>query len=941
MKRRDFIKLMGIASTASLMSSCGVERGTEKLIPFVVPPEEDYIPGEDYYYNSTCTECPANCGISVKVREFNPIKLEGIQGHPINNGALCMRGQSSLMRLYHPDRIKSPLMKDAQGNYQKISWTDAYSEIVGKMRAAEQGQRVNLFLSGRTTGSLSELIDQFCRQTNVERLPEYETFAYANIREANNILFGRKEIPRYKIDQADFLVTIGADIIETFVSPVQHTKNLTRAKNRQHLEWLHIEPHASLSGFQAKKRIRLNPGSEPYLLLFLLNFILKSNLQKNPLPNSVLAILPQTTVGEAESKTGISNEVLNDLAQALVKANNPLVIAGGASTSQATGLETAVFAGMLQWITGMITNRGDGGVVDFAQAENFENVGSMLDMVQLVSRLRNNQVGVIFVSNTDPLSTMPGDIGMEQYLERAQFRVAISDFKNATAEKCDIILPLSHALETWGDAQPRKGLLNVIQPVIDPLWDTRSNGDILLGIMQVYGNATTTPAFQEWLFSNWNQKYGQNFADEFLKQGYHQIETPRATVSLQSQRVAVFIEEARFPSVSDKPILFVTPSIRSYDGRSLVLPLSQEIPDPITTVTYGAWLSVSKETAKELGLKDRDEVQVRVESEQFELPVKIQPGLAKNVFSIHWDQIDSRLLGIDSRSGEPLGALVDFSIQKTGKTIALPILAGKMDQGDREIIPDHYDEHEMDIHHEVKATLYPDNEYPNYRWSMSIDLESCIGCAACVAACYVENNVPVVGPEQHLIGREMSWIRVQPYYNGRDEAEFLVMLCQQCGNAPCETVCPVYATYHNPEGLNAMVYNRCVGTRYCHNNCPYKVRRFNYFEHEWPEPMNRILNPDVFVRNKGVMEKCTFCVQRIRKAKDIAKDEGRKVQDGEVLPACAQTCPADAIVFGNILDKESEVYKKSQSDREFRVLEMLGTLPAVHYLRKGEDKHES
>jgi molybdopterin-containing oxidoreductase family iron-sulfur binding subunit len=400
------------------------------------------------------------------------------------------------------------------------------------------------------------------------------------------------------------------------------------------------------------------------------------------------------------------------------------------------------------------------------------------------------------------------------------------------------------------------------------------------------------------------------------------------------------VEGAKFKSAAAEPILFVTPSIRTFDGRSAVLPLSHEIPDPITTITYGDWLSISKENAIELDVKDRDEVRIEIDGETFDLPVKIQPGLPKNVYTKYWDQINPGLLSVNSRSGEPIRTLTNFTIEKTGRSIKFPILAGKMDQEGREIIPDHYEDGEMAHHHEVKATLYPDNEYPNYRWGMSIDLESCIGCAACVAACHIENNVPVVGPEEHLKGREMSWIRLQPYYNERDEAEFLLMLCQQCGNAPCETVCPVYATYHNPEGLNAMVYNRCVGTRYCHNNCPYKVRRFNWFEHDWPEPMDRMLNPDVFVRGKGVMEKCTFCVQRIRKAKDTAKDEGRKVQDGEVTPACSQTCPTNAIVFGNYLDKESEVYKISQSDREFRVLEMLGTLPAVHYLRKGEDKHE-
>ena len=937
MKRRDFIKLMGITSTATLVSSCGMERATEKLIPFVVPPEEDYVPGTNYYYNSTCTECPANCGMSVKVREFNPIKLEGLKGHPINDGALCIRGQSSLMRLYHPERIKSPLIKNSSGDFEAATWEDAYSQIVNAMKQAEKDSRKNHYLSARTTGSLSTLIDEFCKETKTDRSPEYEAFSYANIREGNNIIFGRPDIPHYKIDKADFLLTIGADIIETFISQVQFTRQMNEAKKKENFKWIHLEPHASLTGFQAQSKTRIKPGSEPYLLLFLLNFVLKSNLQKNRLPNNILAVLPQVNAAQAESKTGIGNEKLNEIAQTLVTANSPLLIAGGVSTSYASGLEISFLASLLQWVTGMATEN----VIDFSAVENYENVGSLLDVVSLVKKLNNKEVGVLFISKTDPLSTIPGNISLEQSLENANLRVAISDFHNRTADMCDIILPLSHTLETWGDEEPQKGLLNVIQPTIDPIFDSRSEGDILLNLLSQYQNSTSPITYQEWLFANWNKKYGSGFADKFLKQGYYQSSPQKRSLSIQSNKIADFIEDAKFRSEITTPVIFMPHSIRAFDGRSNVLPLANEIPDPITTITYGNWISLSKENAHELKVKDRDEIQIKFEDTSIELPAKIQPGLPKDVFAIYQDQVNPVLFSVDTRSGDMVSALTDFTMVKTGKSISIPILSGKMNQEGREIIPDHYGEGEMEHHHEVMATLYPENEYPNYRWSMSIDLESCIGCSACIAACHIENNVPAVGPEQQLIGREMSWIRVQPYYNEKEEAEFLLMLCQQCGNAPCETVCPVYATYHNPEGLNAMVYNRCVGTRYCHNNCPYKVRRFNWFEHEWPEPMNRMQNPDVFVRGKGVMEKCTFCVQRIRKAKDTAKDEGRKVQDGEVTPACAQTCPTDAIVFGNILDKESKVYKKSQSDREFRVLELLGTLPAVHYLHKGEDIHES
>lgn len=931
MDRRGFLKIMSAVSTATLMSSCGVERGTEKLIPFVVPPEEDYIPGEDYFYSSSCTECPASCGISVKVREFNPIKLEGLADHPVNHGALCMRGQFSITRVYHPDRLKTPLMRDERGHFEEISWDDAYKRISSVFEQSRENNRKNVYLTGRTTGSLNELIAEFCRETNVERLPDYEVVSYTNLAEANKIVFGERDVPSFHIDKSDYLITLGADIFETFLSPVGYSHQLNASKKRKNFEWIHIEPHATLTGFQAREKLNLRPGSELQFLTFLLNYILNNNLQKNRMPTQILSHLPQMTAHETSDATGVQPNKLNLIAQKLGEAKAPLLIVGGMATTQENGFETAVLAALLQWAMGMTE-----GVIDFDQSENYASVGTANDIIDLVNRLKKNEIGVLFLSRTDPLGSLPESINLDDGLTNASLKVAISDFHNQTTEKCDIVLPLSHSLESWGDNEPRRGLLNVIQPMIDPIHDTKSEGDILLNIAQLVSGQQTMVTYQEWLFSNWNQKYGADFADRFLNEGFSNINVPKKRVSLQSYEVLEFLKNTTFDNPEYESILYAVPSVRAYDGRSAILPLSSEIPDPLTTITYGKWVSISKRNAEDLAIKDRDEITFNIKGNKVTLPVKLQPGLAKNIFVVHLNHFDSKLFDVNPGSGAINTIVTNFEVASTGSSVIFPILAGSTDQENREIIPDHYDEKEQEHHHHVQHTLYPEKEYPDYRWSLSINLENCIGCGACVAACYIENNIPVVGAQEHLLGREMSWIRVQPYYNERDEAEFLPMMCQQCGNAPCETVCPVYATYHNPEGLNAMIYNRCVGTRYCHNNCPYKVRRFNWFEREWETPMDKMLNPDVFVRGKGVMEKCTFCVQRIRKAKDVAKDENRKVHDGEVTTACAQTCPAEAIVFGNMLDQESEVYKISQSERKFRVLELIGTDPAVHYLRKEE-----
>ena len=344
------------------------------------------------------------------------------------------------------------------------------------------------------------------------------------------------------------------------------------------------------------------------------------------------------------------------------------------------------------------------------------------------------------------------------------------------------------------------------------------------------------------------------------------------------------------------------------------------------------------------------------------------PGQPKGIIGVGLDIVAANHAGslrlpTDSATGDLVCVLPGVTLRTTGTRIDLPILSGSMDASGRGILPGDTPHHGpghgtdqgtdasdsqthaaaaalpgKEKYADPPASMYKPHPHKDYRWAMAIDLEKCIGCSACVAACYIENNIAITGPDEHLLGREMSWIRVQPYeHHGR--IEFIPMLCQHCDYAPCEAVCPIFATYHNPEGLNAQVYNRCVGTRYCANNCPYKVRRFNWFSHPRQEPLDLLLNPDVSVRPKGVMEKCTFCIQRIREAKDVAKDEGRKVRDGEVVPACAQSCPTRAIVFGNLLDPSSEVYALIHSKRAYRILEELGTGPAVYYLHE-DVQHE-
>jgi molybdopterin-containing oxidoreductase family iron-sulfur binding subunit len=940
MRRRDFLKMMGVASTASLTTSCGLNKNTEKLIPYLVPPEEEILPGTAVYHNTSCTECSANCGASAKIREklINneymrvPIKLDGIEQHPVNDGALCVRGQSSITRLYHPQRIKNPLIKSADGEFVEASWEEAFISILKALESSDLNQTRNVYLSGRTTGSLVDLLDDNCRRMGIEKLPDYEFYSHTNLREANRVLFGFDEIPYYKIEDCDFLLSVGADLFETFVSPVSYAKQFARARKAGHFSFYHVEPHVSTTGFRANERFAVKAGSEAYLLVYLLRSL--AGKAKNSLSAQLLGSLPNPSLAETAEKTGLEPEDVSKLVDEFGKAQNPLLIVGGVSTSNRNGLETAIVAGLIQWAMGMI-----GSVIDFSRAENLGGVGSLQDMEKLSTRLNDGEIGVIFLSDVDPSRTLPPSIPFLENLSGAKFRVAFSLLMNETVEACDVVLPLSHSLESWGDAESRRGILNLIQPVMEPLYNTITVGDIFIELSLRKIGASDEPTFQEYLFRKWRERFGRAKIEELLDRGYLEETVSSRRVALNSRSARSALAQFDLQEPVSEPVLFVAPSLRSYDGRSRALPLLEEIPDPLSAISYGQWISISRATAVGLRIEDHDEIELTAGDRTLKLPVRLQPGLREDVFMIQRDLVKDILLQIDSATGDHISFVDGVSFRKTGLMIAFPILTGQSLEHEnaarRNDLHAGKEEHSPDEHGERLPDMYPFHEHKDYRWAMAIDLDLCTGCSACVAACYVENNIPITGEKEHLKGREMSWVRIEARYGSEGNATFQPMMCQHCGNASCEPVCPVYATYHTEEGLNAQIYNRCVGTRYCSNNCPFKVRRFNWFDYPREEPLNLMLNPDVFVRGSGVMEKCTFCVQRIRLAKDHAKDEGRKVADGEIRTACQQTCPANAIVFGNLLDPESEVAKLA-ANGGYVELEELNTKPAVTYLRKTE-----
>src|SRR4030043_1004750 len=428
MKRGYFLRVRGVLSGSTLMSSCG-SRKSKSFISTILPPEEGIIPGEAVFSPSTCTECPAGRGLVVKRGEGWPVKLEGAPGHPVNDGGLCIRGQSSLTRLYHPKRVATPLLRNGGGKFQEISWEKAISLVSESLAGSRSEGRKNLYLSGRSTGSLSALTGMFCRKAVVERLPEFEVYSHSAGKEANGLLFGQREVPHYRIENADFPLTVRADILETHISPVSYTRKLPRARGEGDFRWFHVEPHLSLTGANADKRFVVLPGREAVLLSSLLRQILERGPRGPGPPPEVGNALPRLSAESAWEGTGIPVGGLKERGDALAKARRPLVIAGGVSTSHPEGLEVAAMAGMIQWVTGEIP-----GLVDFARGENYEGVGTFRDMEDLSGRLGKDEVGVLFLSRTNPVFSLPKAYSFRENLGKAKLSVGIGDLLAETMQ---------------------------------------------------------------------------------------------------------------------------------------------------------------------------------------------------------------------------------------------------------------------------------------------------------------------------------------------------------------------------------------------------------------------------------------------------------------------------------------------------------------------------
>ncbi len=973
MSRRKFLKVIGAASAAGV-AGCA-DSAQQNVFPHVRGQVEQ-VPGVAVWYSSTCGECPAGCGIRIRTREGRAVKIEGNPDHPISQGGLCALGQSALQHHYDPDRIRQPLARGPQvgSPFQPISWQDAYARIANAMRNSEKKKAI---LTGHVSGAEEELVSSFSASCEAEHVV-YDLMEQSVIAQAAELVYGVKGLPNYKLSEADVIVNFGADFLETWISPVEYARGWSDARRKKlPAKVIHVEPRLSLTGANADLWLSARPGTEMKVLLLLIKLIIEGGRGDitAQLRTRLEALTSSVSLDVVASESGVSRSRLLSVARYLSEANAPLVLGGGAAGSTSNALSFQVAINLLNLALG-----APGKTIDLSALRQPRS--SVAELELLIKSMQNDEVGLLFMAGSNPAFTLPASYAFRFAVPRVSIGglvVSLSSHLDETAQLADIILPLNTGIESWGDSRERSGIYGLRQPAMTPLFDTRDLGDILLqiasaaGLEKVSGGAQN---FREYLRASWRKLHSEQgiegdferFWLESLERGGFFAGKAKSQPATRAPSNDVFNLDfgvAQFAASDERDDLVLFPyfSVRSFDGRAANRPWMQELPDPITKVVWDSWAEMHPDTASARGISSGDMVTVRNFFGEINVPVYITEYVHRDIVAVPIGQ-GHQAYGRFARQLKEAGnvlELVSNSAAETGAFLPLVATKARVIRGRRAadlvttqkensqhgrhlaetkfLNPDGSPKpkKEHGAHHpEDPKQMYLQRVHPLYSWGMTVDLAACTGCSACVVACYAENNIAVVGKKVAAQGRHMAWLRIDRYYEGTPEelhVDFQPMTCQHCNNAPCEPVCPVYATYHNEEGLNAMIYNRCVGTRYCSNNCSYKVRRFNWFEYEFPETLELQLNPDVTRRTVGVMEKCTFCVQRIAEAKDRAKDLGRPVLDGEVQPACVQSCPTKALTFGNRNDPQSNVSRLAASDRAYKVLDdHINTQPAISYL---------
>jgi len=941
LSRRRFLTLLG--ASAALATGAGCKRNHPAVVPYTKK-QEEIVPGVANYYASTFQEGEVAYPVLVKAREGRPIHVEGNAEHPLYRGKTSFHATADLLGLYDPDRVRGPLVDGRPG-----TWKAALEKLARALKDAA-GKRIALVTPAVLSPTRKALLVRLAEALPSLRHIQWEPAADHQDRQAQRELFGEARRPRYRFDKAQTIVALEADFLGTLgdavcaiagFSSMRRPTSSAGAMNRLYA----IEGGMSLTGSRADVRIPMRPSALARIAFGLVRAVLREGgraLPEGLAPSSLEAFdldrLPEVKPFAAEFKN-----LVKDLCAA---GERSLVLAGPAASAE-THAACHILNRML---------RAKGSAIDHAPTA--PALSTPDEFKELIDQMAAGQFAAAVFWDVNPAYDFPdGDSDRGTWgaaMAKVPLQVRIGLRQDETATTCNLVLPANHWLESWNDFETSGDALSLQQPVVAPLYDTLQAEEIFLRCLAEMGRPLAK-TYLDFLKQRWQDEVAPKdspipfarFWNACLHDGLaRQRPAPLAARPLDGQACTrAATRAAQASSAGFELVLDTDP--RLHDGRYANNGWLQEMPDPIARTSWGNPLSLSPADADRLHLKNGDMVSVGRGSA---LPILRQPGQAQGVLRLtlghgHWQ--GSVAMSVGSRAwvfapATGMRVVAVEAVTPTGGRQDLSLAQDHDTQNGRDIArvwsrAEYAGKPQQELEREELPSLYDKQEQKGPRWGMAIDLSSCVGCGACVVACQSENNIPVVGPEQVRKGRAMHWMRVDRYYQGDQASPRVVhqpMLCQHCDSAPCEPVCPVQATNHGPDGINQMAYNRCVGTRYCANNCPYKVRRFNFldFTGETPASMQLAFNPEVTVRPRGVMEKCTFCVQRIRNAEQVAKREARDLSDQDVVPACASACPASAIVFGDVNNPNSEVSRLSRNNRGFHVLEELGTKPAITYL---------
>ncbi len=967
--RRDFLKYVGFTTAAASLAAC--EGPVVKSIPYVIKPN-DIIPGVADYYATTMVDGFDFANILVKVREGRPIKIEP---NKEANGSTNARVQASVLSLYDSNRLKAPKKGGSE-----ISWTDADKDIVTKLNEVKDaGLPIAILTSTCASPSTKKLIGKFSETYGNVVKVAYDAVSESAALDAFEAMYGTRCLPDYNLDKASVIVSIGADFLGDwqgggFEAGYAKGRIPSEGKMSRHIQF---ESNMTLSGANADKRVIVKPSEQNLALIKLYQAVVK---------------------GVATREASPLNDAVQKAAAQLKKAGSKAVVVTGIQDKNAQLLALAINKAL------------SSEVIDVVKTKNVRK-GSDAAVKQLITDMNAGKIGAVIINNSNPVYTLPNSAEFVEGLKKLKLSVAFSTQDNETIQEVEYALATPHYLESWGDAVIKKGEFSLMQPTIKQLFNTRQFQDSLLKW------TGSDVSYYDFLKESWQTDVlAGNSWNQALHDGVFIAETSEKVTALEVDVDAAGSELAKVKG-SDLELSLYT-KVGMGDGQMANNPWLQELPDPITRTTWDNYLTMSKPDADALGVVNYNVangalngslVEITVNGISETLPVYIQPGQAKGSLGLSLGYGRYQGLKTEMQTGKNAYQLYkDFNNFQSN--VSVKVVAGEhefaciqlhntlMGRGDiiKETTLEEYNSKDSKEwnkvpmvsldHNEVEATsvdLWESFDRTlGHHFNLSIDLNACTGCGACVIACHAENNVPVVGKAEMRKSRDMHWLRIDRYYSHEEtfagdvekkeggkgvmgykntmaeledpsnnpSVAFQPVMCQHCNHAPCETVCPVAATSHSRQGQNHMAYNRCVGTRYCANNCPYKVRRFNWFNYpnnnEFDYNMNddlgkMVLNPDVTVRSRGVMEKCSMCVQMTQATILKAKKEGRPVDTNEFETACSNACSSEALVFGDINKKEDTVTNLVNDSRAYHLLEQVGTKPNVVYQVKVKNTQEA